>query len=591
MPYNPWRGEQLGFASTPVVNLWMASSYALPTANGGSHHHGHGHGHSRSYSNVHLSPDKAAAKSTFLPSNGGFVKKTVSNGSLYTHNEVSRETSPLASPHQERDNFYTPYEQNTYAFQQNVGSSGHLHSHSWSPMKSGRARGESDLGRPADSRTSAYRPTLERLDSTPAAPASWFSLPEALTALLIPLPYMLASAAYSSISGEELGGGTHPLPAYATHVHGASGQGRVLPKQKFSSDSGFIEACSLTSGTLLLVGILSKIWTSERVLDRRKAAASVQQQTIALLSASTAQSMLWRALVLGLPFYAAMQIGGLRTGLVLLATTAAGLTSADAPLIRSLQDFKRNISSRMATAVVVVLCMVMDFAGWTFHAPLPDMCLGYLALTLSAFVLPPPLPSLAAPTAARSAFQSSGSSAIATSILTRSARDVNITTLAGVALSVFTIAMSVIWSVSPSIKSTAMIFSTLSIAAMSASILFAQPHTLHSQHKAGLGLGCFLTASCAFLYSPSLWPGTICNGGLSALSFLSVLYDTNASDDQFSERIQTTSHTHSHHSHASVPDGSYSPFTKFVIARCEPGSLFHGILSEKDSRRIAYFTL
>ncbi|KAK5117217.1 hypothetical protein LTR85_008985 [Meristemomyces frigidus] len=567
----------------------MASSYALPTTNGGSHQHGHG----RSYSNVHLSPDKAAAKSSFLPANGGFVKKAVSNGSLYTHAEVSREASPLPSPHQERESFHTPYEQNTVSFQQNtgLGSGGHLHSHSWSPMKSSRPRGESDLGRAADPRSPAYRPTLGRLDSAPAAPASWFSLPEALTALLIPLPYMLASAAYSSISGEELGGGTHPLPAYATHQHGASGQGRVLPKQKFSSDSGLIEACSLASGTLLLVGILSKIWTSERVLDRRKEAGTAHKHATALLSVSTARSMALRATALGLPFYAAMQIGGLRTGLVLLATTAAGLTSADAPFTRSLHDFKKMLSSRMATAIVVVLCLVMDFAGWTFHAPFLDMCLGYLALALSAFVLPPPLPFLAASTPARSGSAPSGSSQTATSILTRSARDVNITLLTGVTLSLLTIGMSMVWSVSPSLKSTAMIFSTLSIAAMSASILFAQPHTLHSQHKAGLGLGCLLTASCAFLYSPSLWPGTICNGGLSALSFLSVLYDTNAADDHVHEHAHTATHTHSHHNHAHAADAGYSVFTKFIMARCEPGSLVYGILSEKDSRRIAYFTL
>ncbi|KAK4545153.1 hypothetical protein LTR36_003704 [Oleoguttula mirabilis] len=562
----------------------MASSYALPTTNGGSHQHGHG----RSYSSVHLAPDKAAgtATSTFPPNNGGFVKKAVSHGSLYTHAEVSRETSPL----QERESFHTPYEQNAYAFQQNTSGRGHLHSHSRSPMKSGRPRGESDLGRPADPRGPAYRPTLERLDSTPAAPASWFSLPEALTALLLPLPYMLASAAYSSISGEELGGGTHALPAYATHQHGASGRGRVLPKQKFSSDSGLIEACSLASGTLLLVGILSRIWGSERVLDRRKGLGSVQQQATALLSLATAQSMFLRAIVLGVPFYAAMQIGGLRTGLVLLATTAAGLTSADAPLSRSLPDLKRILSSRMATAAVVTLCMVMDFTGWTFHAPLSDMCLGYLALALSAFVLPPPLPSSATSSAAGAGFKSTGSSLAATSVLTRSVHDANITLLTGVALSLITIAMSIVWSVSPSLKSTALIFSTLSIAAMSASIFFSQPHTLRSQHKAGLGLGCLLTASCAFLYSPSLWPGTICNGGLSALSFLGVLYDTNASDHGAHEHSHTTAHAHTHHNHDHASDTGYSLFTKSIIARCEPGSLVYGILSEKDSRRIAYFT-
>ncbi|KAG9580147.1 cation efflux protein, partial [Aureobasidium melanogenum] len=33
-----------------------------------------------------------------------------------------------------------------------------------------------------------------------------------------------------------------------------------------------------------------------------------------------------------------------------------------------------------------------------------------------------------------------------------------------------------------------------------------------------------------------------------------------------------------------------SLFTSFLLARCRPGSLFHSILCERDSRRIAYFT-
>lgn len=595
----------------------MASGYTLPTVNlnGESHSHAHAHahvqhGHSRSYSGApasYPSPNPVSANANqYLHSNGGHghshgVKKATSTGELYTHTESSREASPATG----RQSWHTPYEQNTFAFDHNHShihthtSNGHARSQSWmSPLKSGRARGESDLGRPADPRTTACRSTLERLDSdVPPASTLWFSLPEALTALLIPLPYMLASAAYSSVSGEELGGGTHELPAYARLQHGAGGHSVQLPRQKFSSDSGLIEACTLTSGTLLLVGILAKMRAGERVLDRRKPhSADTQRLAEALLSLASFQAIILRAVSLGLPFYAAMQIGGFRTGLVLLVAHAAGLTGADVPSRWSKKEWKHILSSRLATLLVIWISIIMDFTSVTFHAPFTHMASGYLALALSVLVLPLPLARSA--TGYRSPAQAAGGGMSAASQLTASTGDVNITLLAGLLLSMITVMMSMIWSIAPSIKGSAMIFSTLSIAVASAAIFFAQPHLLRNTSQAGLGLGCGLTACCAFLYSPSLWPGTICNGGLSALSFLGLLYDTNANDgDSLSGHDHDHAHTHHSHSHdhhaygAVAGSASCSTFTKLLLNRCAPGSLLHGILSEKDSRRIAYFTV
>jgi solute carrier family 30 (zinc transporter), member 5/7 len=46
---------------------------------------------------------------------------------------------------------------------------------------------------------------------------------------------------------------------------------------------------------------------------------------------------------------------------------------------------------------------------------------------------------------------------------------------------------------------------------------------------------------------------------------------------------------HTHHNHGAEP--RHSALTAFIMARCEPGSLVYSILSDKDSRRIAYFTM
>jgi len=577
----------------------MASGYALPTTHGGSHYHGHGHSHS--YSDPHLSPNRATSDA-FPRSNGGGVKKAASNRSLYTHAETSRENTPSSTPLATgaSEYFQTPFEHNTFAFEETARAhSAHTHGLLGSPMKN-RPRGESDLGRAADPKSSAYKPMLE---SIPAASSSWLSLPEALTSLLIPLPYMLASAVYSSVTGETMEGGSPPLPAYARMQHGANGSSVMLPAKRFSKDSGLAEACALTAGTLLLAGLAAKISSSTKALDRRKI-PSAQAQS--LLKPATLQTMALRILSLALPFYSSMQIGGMRVGLILLASIAANVTCLDLPSNRSVNDWKRIFFSRMATIVVIAASVATDAAGWTYQAPFLDVLLGYLALACSVLLLSPPLPILSAVPRSRSSSKASTPSSesapwlkstkrpFAVSILAASPSNANITLIAGVALSLFTAGVSMWLAISPSHYSKgAIMFGALSIVAMAAATIFAEPHLIRSQHKTGFGLGCLVTASCAFLYSPSLWPGTISNGGLSALSFLAVLHDTNASRKQQNHDHHIHEHAPSVHArqHAHASDGPYSGFTRFMMNRCEPGSLVYGILSEKDSRRIAYFTL
>ena len=577
--------------TTFTAQSHMASGYALPTTNGGSHFQP---GHSHSYSASHLSPGKAPSSFHNGSEYGSSVRKAASNGSLYTHAEVSRETSPMVSPNYERAQFHTPYEQNTFAFQEKVRlqapAAKHMHSHSRSAMK-GRQRGESDLGRPAEPR-SGYRPTLSRLDSAPAASTTWFSLPEALTALLIPLPYMLASTVYSSTTGELLDGGFAPLPAYARMQHGAAARGKVLPVQKFSKDSGLAEACALSAATLLLVGLVAKVQAFGGVLDRRKDSAGLQKQVNALLQLSTLRTMILTALSLGLPYYAAMQIGGMRAGLVQLVATTASFSSNDTTFRRSFLDWRHLATSRIATLGVLLLSIATDMANLTYHAPVMHLATGYLALLISVCVLPPPLPTFSTSSNSKS---STSSLRGGTSPAVRSTTDIDTTLLAGVVLSLLTGLVSWWLAISPSHYGIpALSYGTISVVLMTAAILFSQPHTLQSDAKAGLGLGCFLTASCAFVYSPTLWPGTIINGGIAALSYLGVLYDTSSThahghhDDNDNDHVHTTpAHKHDH----GILDGSRSILTKFLLEHCKPGSLVHGILKEKDSRRIAYFTL
>ncbi|KAK4998686.1 putative zinc transporter msc2, partial [Elasticomyces elasticus] len=581
----------------------MAASYALPLAMANdaaqTHTHGH-HVHSHSLSGTQLAPSKSF-NGTYL-SNGNHIKKAFSNGSLYTHAEAQSPLSPpVESPFAHKENEHV----------HSLHPHGHGHSHSYTPSlpMRGRTRGESDLGRPAGQISNGYGLSHNHthVHAPPSVPKSWFSLPEALTGLLIPLPYLLASAAYSSSPSFSLGS-FPPLSAYARYPKAVLEEANTSQPDIALRSSSLIEACTLASGTLLLVGILAKIRLFERVLDRRKGPASIHIHPQSLLNAVSARKMVTRALSIGLPYYAALQIGGLRTGLILLTTVAGDLTCSDSRLHNHgvLANWKHLLSTRIATFLVLLLCILGDTLGITIFTSTPNLVLGYAALACSAFALQPPLPSLATPAGSRPASKASspdrstpwrmsapprlGQSSAASPLIC-SPQDSNITLCAGVLLSLITVLVSISLSANPSVSPTAIILSTLSMASTTALVFLSQPSALRSRRKAGLALGCLLTASSAFLFSPTVLVGTVANGALAALAYIAVLYDTSSSagatyDHDQHDLVHTGRRQHKHEHTESK--GSW--ITRMLLARCEPGSIMHGILSEKDSRRIAYFT-
>lgn len=609
----------------------MASSYALPT------YVPNGHRHTQSYSgNGYLSPTSASPVRGSPGRGHGHVRKAASNGNmgngnLFTHAEVSRETSPYPSPDQEH-NRANAFKINIDAVKGNEFLNGHAHSHTPDhnheqqhghghghdhrhghghehehphehthgysqsmPIMNGSTRVEPEHTHEHEhghGHTHAYAPAL---DTIPPASTSWFSLPEALTALLIPLPYLLASAAYSypaparmSTSMEAGSDGT-PLAAFAKLQDSVLSSSSEMPLQASVPTPGLVEACTLASGTLLLVGIIGKLRASERTLDRRKDAASSTSSVVIPRDIRSLQSMAIRALSVGLPFYAAMKLGGVRTGLVLLATIAAGMTCASSPSSSQPRGWKTMIAQRKGTMIMLLAMVLLDLGGVTMHASSMDLIAGFLALALSVTMLSPPLPlsvSTSIPSAA-----SKGDSAL---LMTPS--DVNLTLVAGITTSLLTIAVSLILSHSPSITGSAITLSTLSIAAAAGATIFTQPSALRSPSKGGMGIGCAFLACCAFVSHSSTVLQALANGGLCAFSFAAVssdtLSDAKAAHNHHShDHVHTHhGHSHAHHHHGTPATGGHSRFTAFVLARCEPGSLIHSILIEKDSRRIAYFT-
>nr|POE48065.1 hypothetical protein CFP56_01393 [Quercus suber] len=589
----------------------MASTYALPVDDAHNRAHSHSHSHLASSTIPQLSPHNSsdAANSAFSP--------TKSDSTLFTHQEVSRESSPNHQHHHydhhrhqrphshDRSSQHKDVSHETRTFSTFPHEPQHNHTHSSSQsstrstfnMIKGRARGESDLGRPI---ASSGTPTARNGTATSDLP---LSLSELLTALLIPLPYLLASAPLVSTHGHGPEAQLHSLSTHAFNQHEAgSHPSAILLQERGAHESLILQASALTSGTLLLVGVISKAVFATRTLDRRKSSSPFAQQINELMTVPSMHTMAVRVLSLGLPFYAAMQLGGLRVGLVMLMSIAANLTCADMPWTALWSSSMKELTSKRISVAVILISLLLDLCGWTFHASFSDIAMGYLALACSAVLLRGPLPTIAATMSTRKSPKPFSAVAITSpwnpsvaSPMASSTIDRNATLLAGVVMSVITLGMYTLWSSIASVSGPAMLFKSLAVLAMSSAILFSDPASLRSRYKVGLGVACLVSASVAFLFSPELWPGTICNGGLSALSFIAVTYDTNGIEVQrlraeHAHESTHDSHTHHHDHHKHEHSESHSTFTKFIIGFFRPGSLGYGILSEKDSRRIAYFT-
>ncbi|KAI4715549.1 hypothetical protein E4T48_08272 [Aureobasidium sp. EXF-10727] len=513
-------------------------------------------GHLRQGSGYALSPVSAAFPDHILEHTPEPIQSRGHSHSHSTHSTYSTYSAHSAHGHSHtisHDHAHDHSHGNSHNH-----SNGHAHSHSHDHSH--------DHGH-------SYAP-INAIDSqTKASP---LSLAEILTGVLIPLPYLLASAAYSTPNTN-----FPPLSAYARLQQSVPDGKNIQDYHNAHHASSLLQACTLTSGTLLLIAILANIRASERGLDKRKGSNAALNPP-GPLTLESVLAMFTSTLRVGLPYYAAIQIGGLRVGLVLLVALASGISCFETHT----KSFFASISARPLTLAAIGLCLLADAFGLTIYADMYHLATGYTALLMSVFLLHPPLPA-------------NGSS---TSPLIASPSDTTTTLYAGAILSVLTVGASIVFSIAPSVTPLSITFSTLSMAITAGLVLFARPAHLRTHKKLGLSLGCLLTAAVSFLFSPNTWPGTFCNGAIAALSYVGVLYDTSHSHthQHNHSHAHDTSHTHAHasahthcnhhHSHQHHTHAQTSIFTSFLLARCRPGSLFHSILCERDSRRIAYFT-
>ncbi|KAI9674203.1 MAG: putative zinc transporter msc2 [Caeruleum heppii] len=466
------------------------------------------------------------------------------------------------------------------------------------PPNGGRTRSGTIPGRAADSQSGGF-----------LAPA------EALTAGLLPLPFLLTSLfarSYSPTSPEV-------VPAEPAFSHLAKSQAKPISVPSMMGvQAGLIEACALTSGTLLLLGVIANTRLQGRSLDRRKeslgSSGDTQRKEESLTSVASLQRMAVRALGLGLPFYSALKLGGHRTAAIFLVTAAAGMY-ADATRrdFTRIEGWKRLLTSRKASAVVILAIMMCDAMGITTASTLASTILGYLAMSLSIFLLPLPFsstksqvssamaklpPSMHATSAVPSTPWDQPSPIVEalpapapSTPLISTPDDVRLTIYTGGFLGLVAFIASL---VSSTIFAEAfplrMSLLLCSCAAGAGMLMFVQLSSLRASQKVGLAAGLLLCEAFSFLDVTWSVVSLLTQGLLYALSYAAVRFDLGVSAVTSHHHHEHHHHSHDHH-HGPVVKGSHSRVTGFLLERVQQWPLIYSILAEKDSRRIFYFMI
>ncbi|KAI5821303.1 cation efflux family-domain-containing protein [Pyronema omphalodes] len=274
----------------------------------------------------------------------------------------------------------------------------------------------------------------------------------------------------------------------------------------------------------------------------------------------TAGAVMGRMIGVWACYYAALELGGVRASLLVLACLASGLDGAGI----------YGLGQRKALVV-----SILSAAGWDIWRTMNSEA-GSLEIILANIALVGGMMSLQSPWACSiKNTQYTNGVSLAAAVVS------GIVALAGYAFG----------------------FTTLSYQGLTimACIVGAAGMVLDESEKAdtAYGAGVFAAITGAWVFG-LMQSGEIVNeSGLGALAMSAVSYDKYQSS-----RSNTHNHSHSHghdhshdhdhhghdHSHdAHKPVAPPSAATKFLIQRFSAFPLIHGILLEKDSRRIAYF--
>lgn len=440
-------------------------------------------------------------------------------------------------------------------------------------------------------------------------------LPELLTGILLPLPFFLAALAYPTDVSSDSGG---PLTLVSlARLWGAwpEEHGPTTPGASRATYVPMLEASWLASLTLLVLGILAS-WMHSAGRFAGKDEDLVSQLAAGFkrynLKTVFTKRMVSRILGIWLPYFAALQLGGLRIGLLLLLTFSSGVPYVVRQIVAgaSWSVVLQSVNKRKFSCLAIVLSMLADAVGLTAGVPRHQLFLGYLALFASILIVPFPA-SMESPkggstsTTPVSAFfprtwisPSTSTPSILSPLISTPQSGIQ-TFVAGAVLLVSTLSISFFFPTVLHLTYPAILLSILAIISTAGLAFLAQPSTLQSSTKLGVAAGCSIVVifDCMSHWSFS-WKIPIICSIWPTWAYLAAFFDivdittlkifTHDDDDGHGH-----GHSHISHSHATHTPHSelckHSRVTGFLLSLTSPGSVLHSILSERDSRRIFYF--
>ena len=423
------------------------------------------------------------------------------------------------------------------------------------------------------------------------------TITEAISSILVPLPYVLTSLTLGAL-----------LAAQSAESN---------KKGLFRHASSHLQArqewpivCTITSITLVAVGLKGKIWQPPATLDRRKKSIAGIDDVEKPNWTDTARRISGRILTVGLPFYATSQLGAARVGLVMLVGLASNITAIDneATDLTKAQGWKRLLSHRRWTLASIIIQILCDVSGLTIDSRAFDIWLGYLALGLSVLILPPPFPSSRPKFSVATSgpvSESKPSTVFSTpwetsvrleprspkmhlvSPMISSQQDVDITLWGGLALLMFSLTVNLLYNHSQALSMAQLFWNFISGLAAAVVLTAAEPKSLRSNKGLGLVLGSLTSSLALTQMGGGTWGSFAYQSILVGIAFAALKYDIH--------RAASISSHSSHHHHHHAPKtqvheyGQMSRFSANLVQRIPQWPLLHSILVEKDSRRIFYF--
>jgi solute carrier family 30 (zinc transporter), member 5/7 len=274
----------------------------------------------------------------------------------------------------------------------------------------------------------------------------------------------------------------------------------------------------------------------------------------------------WRVSWLWFPFFASIELGGTPVALAAIIATSdffhqfAGSISSMDDIRTICARNKVKIVAALGIALRALFTVVQDSSAY----------LGYIAFIGTIFMLGGP------------SIRHGSKSQVWPSFVS-SMQDIKYTAAsAGLSAAVSMILFLTVSDSSP-VRTSTLFWGILVMISIGSGVIFLQSQHFRSNESHAIAISTTVVVIFWFWTNSQFWDFSY--AALSALVYYSLAQDR-SNDEKDAPYRHQNGHSHdSHHSHHQT----HSKFTGVLLSCTTPGSIIHSILSEKDSRRIAYF--